>query len=179
MAETIDRAAFNDPILKAIEVEAIRAGLETLTRSLYDTLCGRVYILGPRTGYRHAFYMPAETGPLNLRNRIEYREDRLLTLGFKKHDDWQHETDRDDDGDRYIYDHYAVNRKTGGRHSLDVSSTRSDLPHDEFRLHVLLGFPSRYKIAQPGKRVIAPIDWNDLEAWVFRDDQAAVQAPGA
>lgn len=176
MTDMQARVAFNEPILKALELEATRQGLMTVPRGLYDTLCGRFYVIGPRTGYRHAVHMPAETGPVSLRNRIENREARLLSLGYVRTDDWLYDPEREDDEDRYIWYHYAVNQKTHERRLLDVSSNRPPIEHDEFRLHVLLGFPNRHMLFKRNTIVPGPLDWNALEEWIFRDDQAAAQS---
>lgn len=159
------RLADLEPDLKGAELKANREGLETSFRNTYDTLIGRFFVVGPQTRYRYGVTLPALRDIPSLRGYIGAREAHLLFLGYKHDDDWQHEIDRDDDGDRYIHDHYAVNPKTGERRQLDVSPNCPDLIHEEFRLHVMLAFPNRRDVQ--AKTPFGPIKFDELERLIF------------
>lgn len=72
---------------------------------------------------------------------------------------WAYGVDRDDDGDRWIYWHYA--ERGSDRIDLDVSSTRRSISRAEFDLHVELGFPSRAEVPNGS---IGPLCLPDLIA---------------
>ena len=67
-----------------------------------------------------------------------------------------------------------MNKKTGERKPLDISSNQRDVTREEFLLHVMLGFPDRHTFYRQfyGDAVpVGPIRLADLEQWVFREQK--------
>jgi len=157
--------------LTELEAEVKAAGYTSLARKPYDNLLLRVLITGPRTGYPHAFTLDL-MGKITVREFIEDREDALEAKGYVPCNQlkYRYYSDRDDDGDRYIYDHYAV-AENGKRVPLDVSSTTSYLEPHEFALMAMFGFPTRLELGYCG-----PVRVEDLERKVFNGQGHGVTA---
>jgi hypothetical protein len=160
ISPTIDRSADVDRAIARVRSE----GLEVLEPSDYHRTYGKVIIRGPRTGFLFEV-TPERIDAMNsVVGWIIPREDTLIDNGWlHTPGPWYHVSERDHDDDSYQYDHFAVNRETGDRVYLDVGYSIPSLTPDEFRLHVMLGFPRRYLIGDGG-----PIRNGRLEAWLFR-----------
>lgn len=162
----------NDAAIWEQEQRAKAAGYDRMLRSAHDTMAGRFYIsgsdMGPplnkfphRLNLNKAVTIPDMGAYIRARDYALTRHDPKLP-GTPK--DWYHDVQKDDDGDRYIYDHTAVHKASGKRVPLDISSNTMILDHGEFVLHWFLGFPTRKQLDQTS---IGPIYLSDLELRVF------------
>lgn len=139
-------------------------GIDLAPATGFDMAYGYIGFKGPRTGFLYRLRLEELEAIKDVAYWRDCRETCLIKLGFlNTPGDWYHDSDREDDGDAYQYDHYAVNRVTGQRVYLDVGFSISSLSHDEFRLHVATGFPRRSEIGDGG-----PIRNGRLEAHVFK-----------
>lgn len=140
-----------------------RFGLNVAPRSLYDDLTRTLGIIGPRTGYTHRlslWQLEQIDDPLRW---VRSREACLIALGWHRvQREWFLESDKESDGDRYIWSYHLANRMTGQRVELDVSPNEGALLTDEARLFALLKFPTREKTGR-----IGPVCVTDLEKAVF------------
>ena len=155
-----DRTVQTQEALKRVQA----LGLTPCEPTKYDAHVGRIAVRGDRTGFLYEFTLDKLEAIKDLPLWIGSREEVLVSIGFlDTPGPWYHDSDRDNDGDSYQYDHYAVHRQTGERKYLDVGYSISDLTHDEFRLHVATNFPRRAEVCGGG-----PIRNGRLEAHVFR-----------
>jgi len=126
------------------------AGLDTPRLGPQDDAGGYLMVKGLRTQHLHALTPKLVEANPDLRGLIEKRDAILLDsnwpIPWPDIGNWSYTNDRDDDGDRYIYEHYAHNSETGEWRDIDASSNTPFLDTTEFQLHTLLRFPTRVEI---------------------------------
>jgi len=142
--KTTEAMQANGPRIAALRHAASAQGIPSPAPTRHDAEFAYVSFNGPRTGYLFRMTLEQAEDIPDIGAWVIARDEALVEQGFlETPGPWRYDFERDDDGDTYMYDHYAIHRSTGQRIYLDAGFSMANMSSDEFRLHVMLGFPRR------------------------------------